>query len=387
MSKATKKYVPQYTNGVPEGFVTTPKDLRKTLNTYGVAIIQNVIDIATCEKTVQGLWDYLEAVSVKWTTPMKRDDVSTWKQYRELKVLHGMLMKHFGIGQAQFAWDLRQNEDICRIFMELLGVHSMEDLLVSMDSSSYSPDPNIIGEPTRGWFRGEHSFWLHADQSFLDSSHKCVQSWVTMYDVNKYDATLFIIPRSHLVHERLRNHFDLSLEENKNLSSPENWQKLTEQQLEFVKSQPECMPYGVVGITCPAGSMVFWDSRCIHCGSEPYNHPDRAPNHRLVTYLSFGRRADASAEELVKKRNAFKNKDTTAHWAGKEIRINPRKPRKYSEADVLQEMAELPYPVLTKLGLRLAGFDEVHRITSPLESARAPKSKSILSKLKNKLIK
>lgn len=392
------KFIPKYTDGIKEGFVTTIENLKETLKKYGVAIIHNVIDAVTCEKTIDGLWDYLELVSGKWKIPIKRNDKSTWKHYRELKVLHGMLMKHFGIGQAQFAWDLRQKEEIYSIFMELYGVDKPEDLLSSFDGASFLPDPNVVGQPTRGWLKGKYAFWMHTDQSFLDSEFRCVQSWVTMHDVNEYDATLFVIPKSHLIHEEYRKKFDLTLECNANLSSPNNWQLLTEEQLAFAENHPLCKEYGIVGMNCPKGSMAFFDSREIHCGSEHFNHPDRFPNDRFVQYICFAPRSLASEEDLIVKRNAFKEGDTTAHWPGKNIRVNSRKPRQYSAEDILQEMVKLPLPSLTPLGLRFAGFDDRHKITDPLEiKKRARKSatstttttntKSPLFRLKDKLIK
>ena len=67
----------------------------------------------------------------------------------------------------------------------------------------------------RGWLK---KLWYHTDQSFLTPDFKCIQSWVTAYDVNKGDATLSFLEKSHKRHEEFQKKF--------NIEDKSNWTRL-----------------------------------------------------------------------------------------------------------------------------------------------------------------
>jgi ectoine hydroxylase-related dioxygenase (phytanoyl-CoA dioxygenase family) len=57
-------------------------------------------------------------------------------------------------------------------------------------------------------------------------------------------------------------------------------------------------------IKCPKGSLVLWDSRTIHCGSECLK--SRATfNFRNVVYVCYEPRTRCTEKNLIKKRKAF----------------------------------------------------------------------------------
>lgn len=107
-------------------------------------------------------------------------------------------------------------------------------------------------------------------------------------------------------------------------------------------------------IKCPAGSMVFWDSRTIHCGQEAMKNR-KEPNYRCVSYICMTPRTNATKVALKKKRKALEEMRTTSH--------NPHKPRLFGKyprtyGNPLPDVPELPAikSKLTPLGLKLAGF-------------------------------
>ena len=62
---------------------------------------------------------------------------------------------------------------------------------------------------------------VHSDQCYKRNEFECVQSWMTLKDVNRGDATLAFLENSHLYHEDFKRVFDKS--DNKSIGV--NWKK------------------------------------------------------------------------------------------------------------------------------------------------------------------
>ena len=317
-----------------ERYIATSDTLKDVLNEYGVAIIPSVLDDDECKEMVDGMWDTLEYWTQYWETQIKRDDSSTWKSLRDLLPKHSMLIQHYGLGHAQFIWNLRQNQKCISIFAKLWKCKE-EDLLVSFDGASFSMPSEIT---KIGWFR---KAWFHTDQSYLRNCFECIQSWVTGFDVNDGDATLGFYEKSHRYHEAFAEHFEMT--------DKSDWYKLqNEDEIDFYKNNGCAEKY----IKCPKGSMVFWDSRTIHCGVEPRKGRENI-NFRCVAYLCYMPRSLAKNADIKKKIKAFEEMRMTSHWPCK-IKLFPKMPRTYG-AEV-KEVVPLKFPELNELGRKLAGY-------------------------------
>lgn len=317
-----------------EKYATDLQGLKSTLDKYGVAIVPSVLDETECNNMLSGIWDYFEHISKNWEKPILRDKEETWKEIYRLYPNHSMLIQHWNIGHSQVCWDVRQNPKVLEIFSHLWDCKE-EELLVSFDALSFNVPPEVTN---RGWNR--NNCWLHSDQSFTDSRFKCVQSWVTALDVNRDDATLAFLEGSHLIHEHFGELFEV--EDNT------NWYKLCDIEKEF---------YAMNGckykkIMCPKGSIVFWDSRTIHCGVEP-NRSRTKINFRAIIYLCYMPRDQATEKQLEKRRKAFGELRMTSHWPCN-VKLFPKNPRTYGGE--LPEITMIEPPTLTQLGKRLVGY-------------------------------
>jgi len=315
-------------------YETTLEKLKETLGTYGVAVFPGLLDEKECSKMVEGMWEYLEAVSQKFSTPINRKDKRTWRYMKELFPLHSMLLKQFGIGQTQMSWDLRQNPKVSQPFATLWSTRP-EDLLCSFDGASFLMPPEVTNV---GWSTG--NYWWHTDQSYLRNEFECVQSWVSAYDTNAGDATLAVMEGSHKLHGAFAKKFGIV--------DKSDWFKLQDEHVAWYKKQG-CLP---VHITCPAGSMVFWDSRTIHCGTNAQRGRSR-PTLRCVAYICMTPRKRATEAELKKRQKAFEDGRTTSHWPSP-LKMNPTTPRTYGTP--LQTITQIPKPKLNNLGYRLVGY-------------------------------
>ncbi len=328
MSKITYEY---------EKYVCDVNTLRNTLDKYGVAIIPNVINKKECENMVTGMWNYLETITSNMNKPIKKNDSTSWKTFKELYPKHSMLLQHWSIGHAQFIWDLRTNSKVLEPF-EKIWTTPKEDLLVSFDGASFHFPPEKTGY---GWVNPNKS-WLHSDQSYLRTGFECVQSWITAFDVEEGDATLSVLEGSN------NHHLEYAtILQNK---TSDDWYLLSEQDLDWYMKTKGCKR---VNIKCPAGSMVFWDSRTIHCGTEPDS--TRANEKlRCVVYICYTPREKAKIGSIQKKIDAWDNLRTTSHWPHKP-KLFPKKPHTYGKP--LPNVVQITRPEIPDIGYRLIGYE------------------------------
>ena len=317
-----------------EKYICTKETLNDTIKLYGVAIIPSVLNEQECESMVNGIWDFLEHITQEWVTPINRNNKNTWREFYKLYPLHSMLIQYYGAGHIQASWNVRQNIKIVEIFAYFWNC-SVNELLVSFDGLSFNLPPEIT---KKGWNR--NNTWYHTDQSFLTPEFKCIQSWVTGLDINEGDATLSFMESSNKYHEVFKNNY--------NITNKDNWYKLNKEQEQFYKEKG-C---NIKNIKCPKGSLVFWDSRTIHCGVEASNKRQN-PNFRAVIYLCYMPRAICNKTNLKKKQKAFNELRTTSHYPCN-IKLFSKTPRTYGGE--IQNIKTITPPILNDLGKTLSGF-------------------------------
>lgn len=317
-----------------EKYMCTPETAKETLEQYGVAIIPDVLNKEECEQFVEKIWDYFEHITQLWDTPLSRVSKKTWLGIYDLYPSHSMLFQHHSIGQSQAVWDVRQNKKVVDVYSQIWKIKP-EDLLVSFDGLSFGVPPEITN---RGWNRN-HT-WYHSDQSFTRKEFECIQGWVTGLDVNEGDATLAFYEGSNKLHGEFGDRF--------NITDKADWYKLKKEEEQFYK-ESGCTEKK---IKCPKGSLVLWDSRTIHCGTEAMRTRKKA-NFRAIAYTCYQPRSLSNDKQIQKKQKAFNDIRMTSHWPAK-IKLFPKKPRTYGGK--LPEVTPISHPKLTELGKRLAGF-------------------------------
>lgn len=315
-------------------YKTNIQNVNKTLDKYGVAIIDKVLDEKFCDKGFNDIWNYFEHISKNWELPIDKDKENTWSQFSKLYPTRSMLYQHWNIGHSQVCWDTRQNPNIVNVFSKIWNVENNQ-LLTSFDGLSFS----VPHEKTKkGYFR--NNLWHHSDQSFTRHGKECVQGWVTFCDVNEGDATLSVFEGSHKYTKEFQDTF--------NVKDKKDWYKLNKEENQFYKDK-DCEE---VRIKCPKGSLVLWDSRTIHCGVQALKNRNK-PNYRAIVYVCYTPRALATKAKLKKKQKAFNELRMTTHWPHNP-KLFPKFPRTYGGE--IPNINKIQSPELTELGKKLAGF-------------------------------
>jgi hypothetical protein len=319
-------------------YITTIDNLQNTLNQFGVAIIPNVLNQIECDSMKDGMWNYLEHITINMPNPISRHIPNSWNTFKKLYPKHSMLLQLWSVGHSQFIWDLRTNPKVIEPFEKIWKTNA-SDLLVSFDGASFHFPPETTNF---GWVTHTKS-WIHCDQSFLRNGPECVQSWINAYDTNEGDATLTVLEGSNKYHKDFATHFKAT--------RIDDWNILNDEELDWYLNTKKCRK---VNITCPAGSMVLWDSRTIHCGTEPEKSRDK-PNFRCVVYLCYTPRTKASKSILDKRIGAWKNLQMTSHWPHKAT-LFPITPKTYGKP--LPNINQITHPTINEVGYRLIGYDE-----------------------------
>lgn len=202
---------------------------------------------------------------------------------------------------------------------------------MSFDGLSFGLSPEVT---KRGW---QNNDWFHTDQSYTRNSFECIQSWATGLDVNEGDATLAILEGSNKYHKDFSEEFKIS--------NKLDWYKLNENEIQYYLNKG-CKK---VLIQCKAESMVFCDSRTIHCGYQPIKGRKES-NNRAVIYLCYTPKSLCNKSMLAKRKNAFDNLRTTNHWPHK-VHLFPKIPRTYGKP--VPNIKKINHPNLTELGKSL----------------------------------
>jgi hypothetical protein len=317
----------------------TPDTAFETVKKYGVAIIPSLLSTEECNRMNEGMWKTLGELS---NGEIKESDQASWNKFFEFAPAKSMLVQYYGVGHAQYVWDLRQNPKIINVFYEIWKkvrpdlVKKPEDLLVSFDGVAWHFPPEITG---RGWYANKE--WLHVDQSPTRKDFECIQSWVTGYDVNEGDATLNALVNSHHHFKDLNEKFDNKIKiDYFQLGKPE------------IDNLTKTRNAELIHVVCPKGSMVLWDSRTVHSGRQALKGRED-PNFRNVVYICMTPRGLATEKALERKRQIFEEGRMTTHWPHKP-KVFGRSPQLYGKEP--PKIGVVPKATLTAIGRKLAGF-------------------------------
>ena len=284
-------------------------DPRDTLKKYGYCVIENVFNKEFCKETIAQMWDWLRGLN----TGIKKDDPTTWSDSNWPYHIRSGMLQHT-LGQEEFMWKAREHKNVIEVFSK---IHNTNKLLSSFDGA------NINRPISSGYTSESNDSWLHTDQDIVEldtesvytSKYYSIQGVANFEDVGDNDGSLFLGVGSHLYHKKL---FEWNNKKPKN-----NWYVLTANDIKHLIS----VGINFVKVNAPAGSLLLFDSRCFHSGSNSVGGDNN--RFRFVIYVSLSPAERGTEKDLELKKEAVMTGRTTSHWSSSNIKIFPL-PRKIS---------------------------------------------------------
>ncbi len=308
-------------------FLASVRQAAKDLDEKGYAVVPGILNDRECDDIWDAMWDWIVRTT---KSRVVRNDPTTWRKEWP-QALHWIL-KEYNVGQAKPGWLLRTKKRVIAVFALLYGT---DRLSCSYDGWSMVPDVKEM-EAAKGSVRDHlrEDNWMHFDQTpYLGDLNLCVQSWVTVRDVNAGAPTITVLPGSHRrLSEFVRRGYG-----NKTKSGGadlDNWFRPSPEQMVDVFGAD--WQKQLVRLEVGKGDMVLWSSRTMHQGGVPIKGYPDAQKDRGVVYVCMV--PSDHCDSKKHKKLALANR-TTSHWP-QIMKPNGTEPRTWGK--VMPPTVDLP---------------------------------------------
>jgi len=300
------------------------------LDTQGYTVVKNVISAEKAKEYEDRMYQWLESHGKGF----KKDDKETWKPQNLPNFDRGGLFHRNGVGQEQFAWDIRSEPGLIDAFAKIWGT---EELLVSVDSVNISLP---FKQEDMG---GRDAPWPHVDQSPNRRFKHCVQGIMNLAENGPNDGGLMVLENSLPL-------FNAFFESHEDDAPPEGWSMkdsypFSEKQLEWFYERGCTWKKVEAG----PGDVILWDSRCIHYGAAAKG--DRA---RVATYVCYKPAAAITPSHAELRKEVMRNHYMTSHDP---IMFHVTGSKMKEPVDENETIAPKNLPILSKRALQLAGVE------------------------------
>ena len=281
-------------------FIVSIHEAIEELNVNGFAVVRNVLS--------SSLITHLRNEFFAWkaTLPLNYD----------MNSKHAII-KQYEVGNQRFAWLVRINPRIIRIFQT---IWQCNDLVTSMDGCGY-----MASDLTR--IDKARTEWTHVDQT-MPNSTRCIQGWAAL--TSNSERTLVVYRGSHL---KYKEYFETRGIKH----STKNWLKIDRDYLKEIVGDR-------VKVQVEAGDFVLWDSRTFHRNS--YGEVNNG-EERLIQFVCMLPKHDLrNTVNMQKKRmKYFNTRRSTSHWPYP-IKVNSLQPQTYGNDSLLVNYNNLQPPNL-----------------------------------------
>eukprot|EP01048_Picozoa_sp_COSAG05_P010719 COSAG05_NODE_961_length_6421_cov_4.206738_3_plen_721_part_00 len=275
------------------------------LETEGFVVITDCCTPDEITGATNSLWSFLEGLD---GAKLRRTDPESWGgESWPVDPKTGILTMH-NFQHSDFCWRGRLNPNVQRAFASVWGVET-QDLITSFDSGNIFRPWHEAGRPEWKTQGG----WWHVDQNAAEPichmGKMSVQGVLTYTDATAATGGLTVVPRSHLDHSAMCERHPPVFGDYFPLKSSDPLLSLPAQL-----------------VTAPAGSLLLWDSRTVHCNTPAQvasdagaASPSQTPSQtlellRAVSYVCMVPRSFADADTLRNRVGAFEAREGTSHW-------------------------------------------------------------------------
>jgi hypothetical protein len=201
----------------------------------------------------------------------------------------------YAIAHEDFVWDVRSEPGVVGAFEQWLKT---EDLIVSFDAVNFGLTGRKDLLP--------NTPWPHQDQDPTKNGFRCLQGLVNILPNGPNDGGLIVCKGAHLVSEQFHKEVGFpEKERNEHIPAwnPE-WYGFTDNGMKWFEEK------GLewVKVSAEPGDLLLWDSRVPH-----YNLSSTTDQNRFCIYTCYMPVAEASQEDLQRKKVAFEGWFGTTH--------------------------------------------------------------------------
>ncbi|CAG8070561.1 unnamed protein product [Penicillium olsonii] len=311
-----------------DGTDTKFGDFRDDLTRDGYAVVKGAIAKEKALKYADEMYSWLEGFELGFD----RNDPST-VQKDKLPVLNekGMVL-HYALPHENFVWAVRSEPGVIGAFEK---IYDSEDLIVSFDAINIQ-FPNRTDVPP-------NTPWPHQDQDPKKHGFRCMQGLVNLLPNGPDDGGLIVCPGAHLLSEQF--HKEMADEELIPAWTPE-WYGFTDRGMKWLED------HGCkwVKVCAEPGDLLLWDSRTPH-----YNLSPKKNQPRLAIYTCYMPVADATQDDLRRKKDAFDRRVGTTHWPNAK-HTGSNVAQRNGEEDPHNRLRPLVEPVLGERAFKLTGI-------------------------------
>ncbi|KAI9925828.1 hypothetical protein MW887_005634 [Aspergillus wentii] len=270
-----------------DGTDNTFGDFRDDLARDGFAVVKGAIPRERALKYAGDMHSWLEGFDLGYD----RNDLSTVHKDRLPIINEKGMCLHYGVTHENFVWEIRSEPGVVSAFEK---VYNDNDLIVSFDAINFG-FPNRTDLPP-------NKPWPHQDQDPAKPGFRCLQGLVNLLPNGPDDGGLIVCRGGHLLSEDF--HRDMADEERIPAWTPE-WYGFTERGMKWLADHG-----GVWEKVCAEpGDLLLWDSRTPH-----YNLSSKTQQPRFAIYTCYMPVADATQDDLLRKKDAFERRVGTTHW-------------------------------------------------------------------------
>lgn len=248
------------------------KDWKAFLDSEGYVVISDILTEKEKKEAFRLFQKDWKTVSPNFNF----DDPDTYK-IENTPMIYGKGMAVFnGFGQSDFMWYLREQKSIQSIFKQ---IHNTDQIVTSMDGFSVY----VSGDQ-------KTKSWLHIDQNPEDTTESYQGSY-NLLPVNETSAGFVVVPKSHITYKPQVTH-------------KKNWITV------------DTLYESSVKLLIPENCFTIWNSRVVHCNTG-MTEKNKKELNRITAYISMFPKSIREEKVLEEKKKAYRNGQTTTHWANK----------------------------------------------------------------------
>lgn len=244
------------------------------LEKEGYVVIGNILPQDIQNDLIDKFWDAWTYVSPNFD----KNNIDTWNIQNSPMMFAKGIAAFSGLSHSDFMWKLRIRPEIKEIFKT---IHNTDELVVSFDGFSVFFDKKQKNSKP----------WWHIDQH-PDNPLYCVQGAYNFKEVKEDSAGFILVPKSH-----------------KYMNVPRTAKG------DWIMMDNDPIVNNGIKLLIPENSFVLWNSRLIHANTGMTCSEKRFD--RLTYYITYLPKSSRSEIILHQRIQAYKNGDTTSHWANK----------------------------------------------------------------------